>query len=66
MYNKKIKAGDTVRYLSVIGIIDVRVLRVKSDGNLILDTRPLGLNKNVCVKQKRVTPVPKLKQKTTG
>lgn len=36
---KKIEAGDTVEYTCISGVIHPRVLRVKPDGKLILNTR---------------------------
>ena len=35
----KIKAGDTVEYTCICGVIHVKVKAVKSDGKLILNTR---------------------------
>ncbi len=54
---KEIKVGSTVEYLSVGGRRKVKVLRIKPNSDLILQTAwPIGrLCKNVCVKQSRVT-----------
>lgn len=57
MKKQKIEVGSTVEYRSVSGKKRVPVLEVKEDGNLILDTKKLGLCKNVCVKPHRVTLV---------
>lgn len=66
-----IKVGDTVEYTCVAGVIHVEVLKVKSDGNLILHTRKtnklvkakrqgdqsVSLSKNVCVLPHRVRKI---------
>lgn len=67
--SNEFKAGDTVMYTCVSGAIHPKVLIVKPDGNLILETRdkylPIfvkglktkkttNLSKNVCVKPHRV------------
>lgn len=73
MEDGKIKQGDMVEYLSVAGLIHVKVLKVKPDGKLILDTRSknklqkatgwrkkgdfVSLSKNVCVMPHRVKKV---------
>jgi hypothetical protein len=59
MKNKiAIKVGDTVEYPYISGVARVKVLKVKPDGKLILETRkPLGLCKNVCVLPHRVKKV---------
>ena len=61
-----LKAGDTVEYKYVSGTAHVKVLLVKPDGKLILETRkPLGLCKNVCVlphRVKKINPVLKTKK----
>ena len=61
--SQEIKEGDTVEHIQV-GNKKIRttVLKVKADGNLILDTRrgpgkKGTLCKNVCVKPHRVTKV---------
>lgn len=70
MDNSIIKVGDTVEYLSVVGYLHVKVLKIKPDGKLILDTRSdnklvkstsrykdgdmIDLSKNVCVMPHRV------------
>lgn len=72
MNNNTVKAGDTVVYTCVSGVIHPKVLIVKPDGNLILETRykhlPIFvgglqtkktayLSKNVCVKSHRVEKI---------
>jgi hypothetical protein len=69
MENKDlIKEGDTVEYRCISGLIHVKVLKVKKDGKLILNTRAVNnllkpdsigketvsLSKNVCVLSTRV------------
>lgn len=68
---ENIIAGDTVEYKCVGGLIHVKVLKIKSDGKLILDTRKehiilnskkndketVNLIKNVCVLPHRVKKV---------
>ncbi|MFA7192178.1 MAG: hypothetical protein WC089_02670 [Candidatus Paceibacterota bacterium] len=68
MEKEIIKAGDIVEYLCICGLIHVKVLEVKKDGKLILNTRAVNnllkpdsrgnttvsLSKNVCVKRSRV------------
>lgn len=54
MKKVKIKVGDLVEWFSVSKIKKAKVLKVKENGDLILDSRKLGLIKNVCVKQHRV------------
>lgn len=50
----KIKAGDTVEYFSISKMRKAKVLKVKENGDIILDTKKQGLCKNVCVKAHRV------------
>lgn len=50
----KIEKGSTVEYLSVSGKKITTVLEIKKDGKLILDTRKMGLCKNVCILPHRV------------
>lgn len=60
---QEIKEGDSVEYIQVGNQkIITKVLKVKPDGNLILDTKkgpgkPGSLIKNVCVKPHRVKKV---------
>ena len=69
----KIKVGDIVEYNCIVGVIHVKVKRVKPDGKLILNTRDknkliksssrhqkgdfVSLSKNVCVMPHRVKKV---------
>lgn len=55
--NEDIKVGDPARYFQIIKMVDTKVLKVKENGDLILDTRSMGLCKNVCVKKHRVTKI---------
>lgn len=70
--NNIISAGDTVEYTCVGGVVHPKVLRVKSDGKLILETRrkelpvylrgvkteeTVNLSKNVCVMVHRVKKI---------
>lgn len=51
---EKIKVGSTVEYFQVSKKVQTKVLKIKENTDLILDTRSMGLCKNVCVKQSRV------------
>lgn len=69
MAKQKFKAGDMVEYTCVGGTIKVKVLKVKADKNLILETgggkelkaagrkHTFRLIKNVCVKPHRVKKI---------
>lgn len=65
----KIKVGSTVEYRSVSGKKKVKVLEIKKNGSLILETKKLGLCKNVSILPHRVkivdssTKKPKVKKK---
>lgn len=54
----KIIEGEFV-YYSILGRkrVKVKVLKIKPNGKLILETKKLGLIKNVCVKPGRVKPL---------
>lgn len=55
---RRIKPGDLVEYQSLSKKRKAKVLIVKKNGDLILDTRKQGLIKNVCVKPTRVKVIP--------
>jgi len=51
----KLKVGDIVEWHSISKKRKAAILKIKPNGDLILDSRKLGLCKNVCIKSHRVT-----------